>query len=68
MPLLPTADTPLEKAISTMRDKDFKKVITKIEKEYGKKNLKQLVIKTKFEITLKNNEQAEEGLKIIEKY
>lgn len=68
MKLLSTADTPLEEAISKMKNKDFRKIIRKIEKAYGKKNLKELWIKTKFEVKLKNGEETEEGIKLIEKY
>ncbi|MBD3312485.1 hypothetical protein GF352_03475 [archaeon] len=68
MKLLTTADTPLEEAISRMKNKDFKKIIRKIEKAYGKKNLDELRIKTKFEVRLKNGKETEEGIKLIEKY
>jgi len=67
MKLLPS-HTPLEKAIKKMRAKDFRQIIKKLEKQYGKEELKNIKIKVRFEVTQKDGKMDEEGIIIEERY
>ena len=67
MKLLPS-HTPLEKAIKKMNTKDFRQIVKKLERQYGKEELRNIRIKVRFEVRQKDGRMDEEGIIIEERY